>query len=452
MNFFRRHPIIASTYCILIALLGYAITLDITRHEVPHKFGATVPQTSPLFDTVLSAPLGSGDTTMYLQSVTTAKGSVLSGVQCVTVDTGNPNVEYVCGTVSGLNLTNLIRNIDGITGTTTAQGTVPSHRTGADVRITDFPALTILGNQANGIESYPKVLFYASTVASTSIASNPHNLVDVDLLNSIVFSGAPNASQITKGIVQISTGLQAASSTTLGSTGAILVLPSGIATDTPNTGSNKSVIPVTNLFGFLNWAWMDFTKSLTWTGLNMFSGGLTSTATSTFAGSNALSNAIIINTVPYSFPSMGIASGTHWSFDVNGNATYEPDQGYAAGQFSTTTNSIGPILVSHSLGAAPRLISIKAFCNSGTNSALANSTGDFIQATGANTSTWFALSSGGAGTTGQNSSNIVDLRVNGADAVLGTISAVTSSTFTLSVTTNTGCGTGTSFYQWEAYK
>lgn len=77
-------------------------------------------------------------------------------------------------------------------------------------------------------------------VASTSVASRGY-------VDYVAFNGASviNATSIAKGIVQLATGLQAASSTVTGSTGASLALSTTIATSTYNSATADLKVVVT---------------------------------------------------------------------------------------------------------------------------------------------------------------------------------------------------------------
>lgn len=243
---------------------------------------AQVAPPAALFDTILSSPEQTTDTTMTLKSASTTQGDALSGFQCFTVDTGTPTVEYECGTISGNNVINLTRNLDFLTGTTSSPSSIPYHRTGADVRQSDFPALTILSNILAGLESINQPIYYSSTTSTSTIASNRSNVASVGLLDDTAFNGAGiiNATTVARGVIQIATGIQVASSTSSGSSGATLVIPASLSTSTwsatipigtvPSIGSIGGKIDnnfiSTSTLGFANALNIQtFTNSGTWT-------------------------------------------------------------------------------------------------------------------------------------------------------------------------------------------
>lgn len=106
----------------------------------------------------------------------------------------------------------------------------------------------------------------------------------------------------------------------------------------------------------------------TWSALGTFNGGLTSTATTTLAGSSLASNAIVINTVPYQFPSSGITASTTWGFNAQGIATYWPLPEYRNGYAATSTNPKGTQNIAHNLGRTPKKIRMSVSNNSANSS------------------------------------------------------------------------------------
>lgn len=130
-----------------------------------------------------------------------------------------------------------------------------------------FPSV---GAQANGS-------FNATTSEFASIA----------YVNQVAISGCANASTGVRGCIQIATGLQAASSTAIGSTGALLGLPASLATDTPNASTNTSRVLMSDLTGFLKQTWLNLSQPWTFTATTTF-------ATSTMA-STTVSNGLNIS-------------------------------------------------------------------------------------------------------------------------------------------------------------
>lgn len=275
--------------------------------------------TGSTFETYLSNQLGTTDSTFSLAKGTYNDGSVLLGYQCFTIDVSTPSQEYMCGTVSGATasgatVTISIRGLNYTSGTSTKASQVVSHRRGADVRITDYPAISYFNSIFNGTDYAPNIMSYATTTLGSAFASSTYAIPDIGWvqgalstastsavntllgsnntwtgtnlwnalatfaggltmnstftannaaifnssatgiyatastslvtngrLNDVAIAGSPNASVSAKGIVQIATGVQIASSTPIGSSGAVLVPSADNATSTYGNGSTSGL-------------------------------------------------------------------------------------------------------------------------------------------------------------------------------------------------------------------
>lgn len=176
-------------------------------------------------------------------------------------------------------------------------------------------------------------------------------LADVSYVNSVVAAGCANGSTTVKGCVQTATARQAASSTINGSTGAIDVLQSSYATDTPSTSgcatSSGGCVVMSLLNGKLSQLWLDLTKAFTWSGLQTFSAGFIDSASSTIAAN--VSNNLTLNGVSYVFPSsQGLAntnlvnngSGTlSWGTSPNNQYTYATSTAITVGSNSNANST-----------------------------------------------------------------------------------------------------------------
>lgn len=332
MNFIKKHSVL------IAALILLAIIIAGDRQA----FGATVPVTTSFYSDSLQSGVNSTATSFTLVKGKDAQGRSLSGTYGFVLDQGTASQEIVyCTTVSGVNVSGCARGVDLTSGTTTVTALEQVHNRGASVQITTAPVVNIIANILRGIELIPQGILYDPSVSTSTLSSAPGNtLADVDFVNFIGSSGCANAATGARGCAQFATGLQAASSTATGSTGAGLVLPASIATDTPNTATRGSKIPVTSITGFLNQSWLDHTLALAWSGLITASGGLTSTATTTLAGSNVNSNALVINGVATQWPSAHGVAGTLLSDNGSGVLSWSgaPVSSYAIPAMSTTTN------------------------------------------------------------------------------------------------------------------
>lgn len=288
--------------------------------------GSVVPVVTDFYSDSLQSQITSTQSTFTLVSGIDAQGRALSGTYGFVIDQGTASQEVVyCLTVTGVNVSSCTRGVDLTYGTTSVTSLEFNHNRGASVQITTAPVLNIIANIFRGLDSIPLPIYYASTVSTSTIASNLSNLVDVQLLNNTLAAGALNSSETVNGIVQLATPLQAASSTSIGSTGARLVIPTSLSTSTP--GSNASLVNVMSLNdGKLSPLWINGSgEQYTFASTTLFTSGLLDTASSTFvattsiAASNAVSDALILNGVKYAFPTSQGSNGT--ALTNNGSGT-----------------------------------------------------------------------------------------------------------------------------------
>lgn len=160
------------------------------------------------------------------------------------------------------------------------------------------PHYNTIGVQGNGTA-------FATTSEFASVA----------YVNAVALVSAPNASEAAKGVVELSTGLQAASSTLTDGTGASLALYSKYSTTTPATNGNW--IPVTRSNSKLSQAFFDLSGE-TWN----FSGGLWSSASTTLTCGNITTLACNLNGIPYKFPTLQSASSSVLSTNGSGTLTW----------------------------------------------------------------------------------------------------------------------------------
>lgn len=251
----------------IIALSTLSGLLGSSMQHQTQNVGSTIPIAPSVFETYLASQMSTSDTSMTLASSALRDATTLNGYVCFTIDSNTSVLEYTCGTATAgsQTITGLLRGIDPISGTSTVASLTFAHRRGADVKITDYPILSILGRMANGNDTYPNALAYGSQVnlvtASSTSAQIPYvswvfnNFMDkyntqtiaglktfttlpqssvvpaagADLVNKtyadgLAIAGAPNASLIQKGIVQEATPAQISAFTQAGSTGADLFI------------------------------------------------------------------------------------------------------------------------------------------------------------------------------------------------------------------------------------
>lgn len=247
---------IATTAIAVSSFFGFPPATPVQAPSEPvveaesQRFGAALPAATAVFETSLAAPISSSATSLTITANSVRGGGSVSGYTCFTIDEGTAQAETVCGTLSGTSMTSVTRGISQADGMTPVTALQFSHRRGANVKITDFPLVQILKAQANGDETYPNQLLYASGTTP----SVPSALTDKEYVDGLAFSGAGviNADTSNKGVVQIATGAQVASSTSTGTTGATLVIPASVSTTTYNAATAPYKIPVTGADGKLD--------------------------------------------------------------------------------------------------------------------------------------------------------------------------------------------------------
>lgn len=227
----------------VLAVIGF---LSFALNTASIVQGASLPAATAVFETSLASPITSSASAMTLAANSVRGGDTLSGYSCFTIDEGSAQAEYVCGTVSGTTVSAMTRGVSPLTGTTTITALQFSHRRGANVKITDFPLVQILKAQANGQDTYPNILHYASHPTFTVTT----DIVDKKYVDDTAFSGAGviDATSLARGVVELATTLEAASSTANGSSGA-LAIPASSATSTYNAATAPLRVVVTQNSG-----------------------------------------------------------------------------------------------------------------------------------------------------------------------------------------------------------
>ncbi len=255
------------------------------------NLGATlpIPTVVSFFQTSLQSAITASQSSMTLVSALDQTGTTLANsTYGFVIDEGTASQETVLADCNGITCTNLQRGIDPITGVTSVTALQFAHRRGASVKITDAPQLLILSRIMNGQVGFPNKLNYTAEPTFTTGT----DIIDKTYADSLAFAGAPNASEIQKGISQLATKAQAVAGTSVGSSGARLVLPASMATSTGASGT--TTIPVTGTGGKLAKEFIDQTVAYTWSGTNIFSA--TNTMATTTMASTTISNGFNLGT------------------------------------------------------------------------------------------------------------------------------------------------------------
>jgi hypothetical protein len=319
------------TALLVLSLFGWSL------HEryIKQAVGVALPQGAAVFETSLQSRISSTDTSMTLAANSVRGGGTLSGYNCFTIDEGRTDMEYVCGSVSGTSVTSLERGIDPLTASTTNSALKFAHRVGANVKITDFPLIQRMRHQLAGADTILNVLKYD---ASTPDCAADNEICDYGFITDLAFSGASvlDASTAAKGVVEIATQIEAASSTSAGATGALLAIPASSATSTWNSATAALRVLVSNNSGKLD---NGFIATSTLFAGQSFSVGTTTMAGSlTLSGGNSTSN--IASTSIKTFTS-STSPTTTWTKPSNLKYVIVKVQGGGGGGAGAGTNESG---------------------------------------------------------------------------------------------------------------
>lgn len=260
-----------------------------------------------------------------------------------------------------------------------------THGGGTTVIVSNSPPFYDTFANKNNDATIKGVYTYASTslpvveITTTNAqltANGTNTLATLAYVASTSYSGTVDATESVKGIIELGTALESASSTIFGSTGASVVMQSKNATDTPlsgcasgytsTAGAGCSVIAMLN--GKIKQSWYDLTEAFT------FSGGATSTGTTTISASSLTTNPLILNGLAYKMPSIRGASSTAWLDNGSGTLVQDYPVAFTFGETSTSTGGVGTLTIAHGLGHVPKLMrfSYNYTSNNTTNSNLQN--------------------------------------------------------------------------------
>lgn len=270
-----------------LALLA-SVVLSFFPTQTSQIVGSAVPSTPALIDTYLATNIDNSQTSMTLANGLTRAGTALSGYMCFVIDINSPTTEYVCGTASSTSITSLSRGVDVLNPNSTSSALAYPHRRFASVQISDYPTLQVLVRKVNGTDTWDSKITY--TTAPTF--SNGNDIINKTYADNLAIAGAPNGSTIQKGIYQEASTTNIGNGTAVGSTGADLIVPNSYF---HTTSSATTTVPVTNSSGTLSQGFLDLTQAFT------FSGGVTSTATTSLTGTTNVSGQLNVTGNPASF-------------------------------------------------------------------------------------------------------------------------------------------------------
>ena len=195
----------------------------------------------------LAGKITSSATSFTLVRGTDVAGTALaSSTYGFVLDEGTASEELVLADCTSTACTNATRGISPVTGTTTVSALQQEHRKGASVKITDAPALIYVANIFQGSQFIENKLRYNSNLTFT----NDAELISKKYVDDTAFSGAGvvDGSATARGVLELATQLETASSTAVGGSGN-LAIPSSNATSTYNSATAPLRVVVTNNAG-----------------------------------------------------------------------------------------------------------------------------------------------------------------------------------------------------------
>ncbi len=275
-------------------------------------------------------------------------------------------------------LTGVTRGLSPVSPYTASSTMRFSHGGGTKLIVSNSPPFyDTFANKNNNASIFGQYTFGSTTIPQMAtdttdaqlVANGTSTLATLNYVNGVAVAGAPNATEAVKGIVELGTALETASSTIFGSTGASVVMQSKNATDTPLSGcaSGFTSTPgagcsvIAQLSGKIKQSWLNLTEAFTFT------------ATTTIQASSVTNNALILNGLAYKYPSTRGASSSVMIESGNGDLRWydggytSPYNAYASMSTSSSYRSkLAGLTYSANLIASTSISSGNSNCNSGT--------------------------------------------------------------------------------------
>lgn len=241
--------VVSSIFLALALLTGSHQNINIQNVNVDQVMQAEAPQSpGPIlgtnfsacadFRTQLSASLSPSATSMTVDSLACGTETLDAG-QTYGFKLGGR--EYVIGTVStttAKTITMLTRGLSRKTATTSVASFAVQWGRGTSIEQTDAPILIDHSNKITAKEGFDVPIRYVASVSTSTLVANQQNLATVNYVNSVAFSGAAvvDGSTATKGVVELASQLETASSTAVGNSGNLVIAASS-ATSTYNSAT-----------------------------------------------------------------------------------------------------------------------------------------------------------------------------------------------------------------------
>lgn len=291
---------IAGIFLFFASLFGYQ-----QPTQTPITLGAVYPVGGTTFY-LSGSGVTSSQSTIQLTSFQTPDGrnltmSMFGTIGYGALEPGSSKLEDITftGITQNANgtatLTGVTRGNDFVTPYAASTTLAKAHAGGVPFILSNTPGFYTQFLSANNTATSSATLVFASTTpprydfpstqASGSYISTTSELASVAYVNAVALASAPNSSETVKGVSQLATGAQAQAGTSLGSTGARLVIPASLCS---NTSSANILCVITDSAGKIAQGFLDLTANWTFTGaINIAA---------------SVSKNLTLNTLAYVFP------------------------------------------------------------------------------------------------------------------------------------------------------
>jgi hypothetical protein len=194
----------------------------------PVQLGATnqIPTAIAFYEDTLAAAISTSATSFTLVRGTDKTGAQLaSSTYAFVISEGTPNEEIVLADCTYRTCTNAARGISPLTGTSSVSALQKTHRRGDSVKITDAPFIPQFQRLLAGVGGFQNPIKYDG-VSTSTLGEDADNIASIQYVNDAAFTGggAVAASASASGYVELASYNELLDATTVGGTGARLVL------------------------------------------------------------------------------------------------------------------------------------------------------------------------------------------------------------------------------------
>lgn len=282
----------------------------------------------------LATSIGSSDTSIKLSSFKEPISNIPYTMSYLNSDIAYGTIAPQSNSSEFISFTGITQNADGtatLTGITrglgrsfpyTASSTLRQVHSGQSIFIlSNAPQLYNEYVTKRNDETISGIKNFSILPTSSLVATTSTQFVTKSLLDSTANAGAATSTESVTGIVRLATALQTASSTA-STSNTPYVIQAQNATSTYNSATAPLKVVVTQNNGKIDPNFLDKSANYIWTGNNYSTASTTFLATTTIVASSATNKALVLNTVPYAFPSSQGAASTYLGNDGSGNLTW----------------------------------------------------------------------------------------------------------------------------------